>query len=118
MKNELISKLMEKPKIKTTWWAMGLGLTTLLIGPIIGVVTSIIRPMIDPVSVNKENTGIAVGFSGGVFGLILSIATLVAWFHAYKAGERSWILWVGFVPAILVGAFWIFMLVGEFLFPH
>ena len=118
MEKEVLSKFKEMPKTKTTWWAMRLGLATMLIGPMIGIVASTIRPMIDPVSVNKENTGIAVGFSGGMFGLVLAIATLVAWYRAYKAGERSWILWVGFVPAILIIAFWIFMIVGEFIFPH
>ena len=118
MKNEVISKFKEKPRTKTTWWAMWLGLATLLVGPMLGIFATVLRPMIDRASVNSENTGIAVGFSGGVFGLILSISALAVCIRAYKKGERSWVLWVGFVPAILVGAFWVFMIIGEFIFPH
>jgi hypothetical protein len=28
------------------------------------------------------------------------------------------VLWLGFIPALLAGAFWAFMLVGELVFPH
>lgn len=118
MKKEVISKFKEMPKTKTAWWAMGLGLGTLLVMPILGIFASVIRPMIDPISVNSENTGARIGFGVGVVALIFSISAIVAGVSAFKKGERSWVLWVGFVPAILVGAFWIFMIIGEFIFPH
>lgn len=116
MKKEVISKFREKPRTKTAWWAMGLGLSTFLIGPMLGIFVAVLRPIIDRAS--SENTGAAIGFNAGLFALILSIVALVVCIRAYKKGERSWILWVGFVPAILTGAFWIFMIIGEFLFPH
>jgi hypothetical protein len=97
---------------------MGLGLGSLLVMPILGIFDSVIRPMIDPISVNSENTGLRIGFGVGVVALIFSISNIVAGVSAFKKGERSWVLWVGFVPAILVGAFWIFMIIGEFIFPH
>ena len=116
MEKEIISRFKEKPKTKTTWRAMYLGLSVLLIPPFLGIFAAVIRPMIDKAS--SENIGVAIGFGAGVFALALSISALVDGILAFKRGERSWVLWVGFVPAILIGVFWIFMVIGEFLFPH
>jgi hypothetical protein len=118
MKKEVISRFKEKPRTKTAWRAMYLGLATLLIPPFLGIFTAVIRPIIDKASVNSENTGAAMGFGSGVLALALSVSALVTGIRAYKKGERSWVLWLGFVPAILSGAFWVFMIIGEFIFPH
>jgi hypothetical protein len=126
MKQEIISRFNEAPKTRTAWWAMGLGLSTVLIHPLLGIFTAVIRPIIDPASmVGRESSGIvgatmgSMGFGSGVVALILSVSTIVTGVRAFKKGERSWVLWVvGFVPAILVGAFWVFMFIGEFIFPH
>lgn len=116
MNKEIISKFKEKPKTKTAWRAMYLGLATLLIPPFLGIFAAVIRPIIDKAS--SENAGAAMGFVAGAFALILSASALVTGVRAFKKGERSWVLWVGFVPAILAGAFWVFMIIGEFIFPH
>ena len=116
MEKEVISKFKEKPKTKTAWRAMYLGLSTFLIGPFLGIYVAVIRPIIDRAS--SENTGAAIGFNFGIVSLILSVFALVTCIRAFKKGERSWVLWVGFVPAILSGAFWILMIIGEFVFPH
>jgi hypothetical protein len=116
MKKEVISKFKEKPITKTAWWAMGLGLSTILSGPLLGIFTAVVRPMIDRTI--SENAGAAIGFGLMIVVLILSISALVLGVLAFGKGERSWALWVGFVPAILVAAFWVFMTIGEFIFPH
>ena len=116
MKKEVISKFKEKPRTKTAWWAMGLGLATILVYPLLGIFTAVIRPMIDKAS--SENIGAVAGFSSMIVLLILSVSALVTGVRAFKKGERSWVLWLGFIPAILVGAFWVFMIIGEFIFPH
>ena len=117
MKKEIISKFKEHPKTKTAWWAMGLGLSTILVVPLLGIFfPAVIRPLIDKAS--SENVGAAAGFNVGPVSLILSIFALVTCVRAFKKGERSWVLWVGFVPAIMAGAFWAFMIIGEFVFPH
>jgi len=116
MKKEVISKFKEKPRTKTAWWAMGLGLGTILVYPLLGISVAVIRPMIDKAS--SKNIGAVAGFSSMIVLLILSVSALVTGVLAFKKGERSWVLWVGFVPAILVGALWIFMIIGEFIFPH
>lgn len=95
---------------------MGLGLATLLVPPILGIFAAVIRPIIDKAT--SENVGAAVGFILIIVVLTLSVSALVVGIRVFKKGERSWVLWVGFVPAILTGAFWIFMIIGEFVFPH
>jgi uncharacterized membrane protein YhaH (DUF805 family) len=115
MKKEAISKFKEKPKTKMVWWAMGLGLSSILIFPFLGVFTAVIRPIIDKAS--SEIVGAVVGFGSMIVALILLVSALVIGVRALKKGERSWVLWVGFVPAILVGVFLLFMTIGEFIFP-
>jgi hypothetical protein len=117
MKKEIISKFNEKPKTKIAWWGMGLGLSTLVVSQLLlGLFASFIRPMID--RAGGEKVGVPIGFSIMIFSFVLSISALTTCILAYKKGERSFILWIGFVPAILSGAFWIFMIIGEFVFPH
>ena len=115
MKKEVVSKFKEKPRTKTAWWAMGLGLSSILIFPFLGIFTAVIRPIIDKAS--SENVGAVVGYGSMIVALILLVSALVTGVRAFKKGERSWVLWVGFVPAILVGALWVFMIIGEWLIP-
>ena len=112
-----ISAFKDSPKTKTAWWAMGLGLASLFVPPFLGIFAAVIRPLIDQAT-GSESIGIPIGFGMVVFALALSISALVLGILAYKKGERSWVLWLGFVPAILIGLFWIFMVVGEFVYPH
>lgn len=116
MKKEIISKFGDNPKTKTAWWAMGLGLSTLLIMPILGIFAAVLRPIIDKAS--SENIGASIGFGIMIVALLLSVSALVMGILALRKGERSLALWVGFIPAILVGVVWILMVVGEFIFPH
>ena len=95
---------------------MYLGIATLFIPTFLGIFAAVIRPLIDKVS--NESVGRVVGFGVGIFAFVLSVSALVIGILAYRKGERSWVLWVGFVPAILIGAFWIFMIIGEVLIPH
>ena len=116
MSNEIISRFREKPQTRTAWWAMGLGLATLFVPPFLGIFAAFIRPLIDQAA--GESIGIAMGFGGMIFSLVLPAAALATAIIAYRKGERSWVLWVGFIPAMLIGAFWVFMIAGEFLYPH
>jgi hypothetical protein len=116
MTKGVISKFREKPKTKTAWWAMGLGLATLLGGPIMGVNAAVIQPMIEASGVKYLGTAMSLGLIFAVLGII--IAAFVTSMRALRSGERSWVVWVGFAPAILSSAFWVLMVVGEFVFPH
>lgn len=104
------------PKTKLGKQAMYLGLAAFLTPPFLGIFGAVIRPIIDRAS--SEKTGAAIGFGVGIAVLALAVTALAISIHAYRQGERAWGFWLGFVPAILIGAFWIFMIIGEFIFPH
>jgi hypothetical protein len=116
MKKEIISQFKEKPKTKVAWWAMYLGLIAIFSGPLAGINAAVVNPWIARVS--GEKLGLAAGFVFVFVILIVAISALVTGTLAYRKGERSWVMWVGLIPAILAAAFWIFMVVGEILFPH
>lgn len=95
---------------------MCLGVCVFFVPFFLGIFAAVIRPMID--KAGSESIGAMIGFGAGMFALALSVVALVVGIHAFRKGERSWVLWIGFVPAILIGLFWIFMIVGELIFPH
>jgi hypothetical protein len=116
MENKPVDTFKEKPKMKSAWWTMGLGLAAIFGSSIaLCIFNSAIRPMIDE-AFNNKNAGGTVGFVVGILALALSISALVTGFCAFKKDERSWVLWLGFVPAVLVFVFWVFIFIGEFLF--
>jgi len=103
MKKKIISKFKEMPKTKIAWWAMGLGLAAVLEIPVLVFISSATHNL----------TGVSIPQSIGITGIVLTIAALVTGTIAYRKGERSWVLWLGFGPAILVGLFWLIMIIAE-----
>jgi len=120
MTKEIVSYFGEKPKNKIVWKAMYLGLGSLFIPPALGIFSIVIRCITDPISMEgrTDYVGMSMGFGGVILALILSISALRVNVQVYKMGERSWVMWLGLIPAIVIGIFWIFMIVGEILFPH
>ena len=116
MNPKVISQFKERPKLCITWWAMGLGLSTVFLGPLLGISAAVIVPAL--AKAFGEGTSRAFGFNFGLIALLLTIAALVVGSIALRKGERSWVLWLGFIPALLGGAFWLFMIIGEIAFPH
>lgn len=116
MKSKHISKLLQKPKTKLGWWVFGLGLPLLFMGPILGLFAAFIRPLLD------SRTSELVGQISGILLIFILLADIITvatlGIIAIKKGERSWAVWLGFIPAILAIAFLAFMLLGEFIFPH
>lgn len=113
---KIASQFKDRPKYKFTWWAMWFGLAILFLPMGLGIFASIIRPYIDKVL--SENVGQIVGYGFGFFAVAISLLAIVTSFVAYKKGERSWVAWVGLIPAMLLLLFWIFMIIGEALFQH
>lgn len=116
MAKKIISIFREKPKTKNGQWSMWLGLIAIFTPIILGTFGAAIRPMIDRAF--SENVGATVGFGVGIFALILSALALVTSIRAFRFGERSWGVWLGLILAIMIGLFWVMMIVGEFIFPH
>ena len=116
MAKEVLSTFKEKPKLKITWWAMGLGLVMIFSGPILGISAALLVPWLSKTI--SEKAASTIGFSMIIVMLGIMIAALITGIGAYLKGERSWAMWIGLIPAIIACLFWIFMLVGEFIFPH
>lgn len=106
----------EWPKTSLAWWAFGLGIGTLFVFPFLGIFGAVISPFISLVfgELVSQVIGFMIGF--GVLGV--SISAVLVGIRAYRKGERSWVLWVGLLPALLVAAGWVFMVIGEFAVPH
>ncbi|MFH0828567.1 MAG: hypothetical protein V1907_00070 [Candidatus Kerfeldbacteria bacterium] len=116
MTHEIISTPNEQPKTTTARKAMYLALAAIVAIPFLGTFAGAIRPMIDRKF--NENVGAGVGITVGIVILALSVSALVMSIRAYRQGDRSREMWFGLIPAILVTAFWVLMLIGEFVFPH
>lgn len=95
----------KKPKFAITWWAMALGILALLELPLFGLYSLVTRRM----------GAVEFGPIIGIAGIILTTAATVLGFIAIKKGERSWVLWLGFGPGLLLAAFWVLMLIAEII---
>jgi hypothetical protein len=116
MKKIFISEFNELPKTMLAWWTMGLGASLIFIGPILGIFAALIRPMID--NLISERVGATVGFVVIALLLLMIISAIITGSISLKKGKRSWVVWIGFIPALLAVAFLVFMILGEFIFPH
>lgn len=118
MKKEVISKFKEMPKTKVAWWAMILGLGPVLLGPILGVIAALLSSIINKAD---EAVGGAIGLCAVFIPLIFVIAAIITSVCAFVKGERSWVVWARFIPAILGGTLNIFLfgqLIFPLIFPH
>ena len=111
MKTPVISTFKEKPKTKIAWWAMGLGLATLIGVPLVSILTAVILPAL-AVELTDDISR-ALGVSLGVFSLLAGVAAVVTGIIALRKGERSWALWLGFVLAILTLLVWGLMILSD-----
>lgn len=103
MKMLIVSQFKDRPKFKITWWAMGLGLTIIIAIPLVVVLAL---------------------SAGTLFGLIwalsflplsiFSISAIATGAVSLHKGERSWVLWLGWIPALITGVFWLLIMV---IFP-
>ncbi|MCX6810779.1 MAG: hypothetical protein NTY30_03580 [Candidatus Berkelbacteria bacterium] len=105
MKNAIISHFKEKPKTKIAWWAFASGLAAVLEIPFMALLSSYIH----------KSTGTSINQSIGIVGIALTIAALITGTIAYRKAERSWVLWLGFGPALLLGLFWLVMIIAEII---
>jgi hypothetical protein len=116
MANKIISEVKDNPKTRIGWWAFYLSIFTIAGGPILGVFAAVISPLLQRTL--SEKTGSIIGFSLGIVVILIFIITLILSIVAFKKGERSWAVWTALILSILEACFWVFMIVGELVFPH
>lgn len=112
----IISTFKETPKTKIGWSAFILSLVAIFSGPILGISAALIVPSLD--NAMGERIGQIFGFSLMIVMFGVLVAMLVCSIKAFRAGERSWAVMLSLVFSVLSVLFWLFMLVGELLFPH
>lgn len=91
-------------------------MAVLFSGPLLGVSAAVIVPFVR----DKVNDSVATMF-GATVGAVVFTAFVVAFvlsIRAYRKGDRSWVVWFALLVSCLVAGFWVFMLIGEFVFPH
>ncbi len=115
MNEKTTPKTSDKPGTRSAWQPLILAIAAALVPPALGLVDLVLRPLLDPASVNP-----AAGFrGGGVAGLLISLAlsilAIITGFRLLQAGERSWVVWAGIVVALLVASFWIILVVWRIL---
>lgn len=88
----------------------------LVILPLLGLFGAVIAPFINKTV--GQRISLPAGFILVALILLFMAFAIIFCIKALKRGERSWLVWLGSIPAFLVGLFWIFMVIGEFVFPH
>ncbi|OGF29552.1 hypothetical protein A2533_04965 [Candidatus Falkowbacteria bacterium RIFOXYD2_FULL_35_9] len=113
------NKLKDKKVPVKSWLVLLLSFCAVLIVPILGFFTSITRQIFDPESVNPSRTILGeAGFASFLLSSIISIFAITKGVNTLRQGNKSWAVWTGIFLAVLVLAFWIFMVIGEIANPH
>lgn len=103
MEKQIISKFRQNPKLKITWWVFGF-----FVYIILGIIAYIIMRQIPlnqniyPDIYDMKIEAVSRLLKILMIEIIGSIPAFILGIIAYKKGERSWILWLGFVPATLI----------------
>jgi hypothetical protein len=104
---QTVNRFTSLPHTRAGWWAVGLaGLFLALFIFNSAVLIQPSEPVPIPIPVR-----IAYGFIMLLCGIASGAAGLVA---VIRARERSWMAWLTILPGLFV----LFLLIGEFLFPH
>lgn len=118
MANKVVSKFKEDPKLPVTKKAMWFGIGSFVWAFVVVNVPYWITMYYRDIKGKEVPISPWIGLSLIFVELILAIVALNFGMKGYKQGERSWVLWIGLVPAILVALFFVIFIVGEFVFPH
>lgn len=103
-----------KPTTGLGWWVFGLGLATVVMGPGVFVLPQLARRTFG----EGMPIRIPMGMASVLLEVVLAVATITVAIPAFRRGERSWLTLLAFVPAVVVGGFWVLFAAGEVLFPH
>ena len=112
MNIKVISKFNERPKTRLAWWVLGLGIGLLLVELFLGLFASLIRALLIDAGSPAGSPAFGIGLGG--IANALCLGTLVTGLLALRRGERSWVVWLGLLPALL----FVLMLIADFLFAH
>lgn len=107
MSDQKTSPFWRRPVSKLGWWAVGLAIAYLVLYLAVTAIVFLRSNLPASTSTSSPNLGIfmlAVGLAAGIVALIAIL----------KKHERSWAVWLSLLPGMTS----LFLLVGEFAFPH
>jgi hypothetical protein len=105
-----------RPASRLGWWAFGLTVATVVWGVLFPSLVGLLGAAFG--GATGRRLPIPVGLTSATLELVLALAALATGIIALRKGERSWLTLLAFVPAVLVGGFWILFALGEVLWPH
>ena len=100
-------RFLGRPSTRLGWWSVGLAAVFVvlwIINTVVFMPSTVVVPWGQVILPFYGIFMILCGFAAGVVGLIAVIGR----------GERSWLVWLTILPALLV----LFLVLGEFLVPH
>jgi hypothetical protein len=105
-----------RPASALGWWAFWLGIASVAWGILLPSLPQLLRAAGGGAA--GRPIPVPVGLTSVTLEFALAVSALAVGIVALKKGERSWLTLAGFVPAIIVGGFWILFALGEVLSPH
>ncbi len=117
MNNQIISKFKELPKIKISWLALSLAIIL-----IIGIIKFIIflSVPIELILGSTESPYVGKVLHEHIYfsliNFIIFIPTLILVINSYRKGERSWVLWIVYLPLIILPIFLILIWLNVILY--
>ncbi|MEI7791959.1 MAG: hypothetical protein WCI57_00520 [Candidatus Berkelbacteria bacterium] len=101
---------MAKPakNVKRSMWV---GLSTLLVMPLLGIFAAVGRPALDHVM--SENSSALVGAVLAILVLAYVIYAIVVNIRTFRTGDRSAQMWLGFIPAVFIGGMFVIMAIAD-----
>ena len=101
------SPFLQRPSTRAGWWALGLAIAY----EVLNLINSIVFMRL-PESVPWRQTVLPFY---GIFMMLCGLAAgIVGLIAILRNHERSWLVWL----SVLVGAFALLFVLGEFLMPH
>ena len=122
MPKSLKNYLTKEPRIKLSQKALYLSLISICAPAFTMFLSITLRQLFDRESlegrVGIHRLGLSPGMLGAMLSLLFSSYAFYCGLVAYKSGERSFKLFLGLILGLIVGSFWIFMILGEIFLPH
>jgi len=98
-------------KAKTTKKSMWIGLSTLLVMPLLGTFAAVGRPALEHFM--NENSSALVGAGLAILVLAYIVYAILINIRAFRTGDRSAQMWFGFIPSVLIGGMFVIMMIAD-----
>jgi len=102
------------PTTKIGRWAVGLGIAAAVWGVLFPFFGQILVRLMGP----DLRVPIPMGLGGIGIEALLAIGAITTAVIALARKERSWLFFIVFAAALVIGGFWLLFAAGEVIYPH